>query len=130
MKKIVNIILLLIYFFSFVSHSTVMALYDMNNHCCKEISTDLTNLSHKENTKKNTICTIIVDNNQNIQQKSENNNLKSPEIKQTISFDFQIQNINEIYITKDFKLPPPPFLNQEIKNYNYSALIKIQKSNT
>jgi hypothetical protein len=107
-----------------------MALYNMNEYCCKEVSTDLSNLFHNDNTKKNTICSIIVDNNKNIQQKSENNNLKSPEIKQTIGFNFQIQDINKIYITKDFKIPPPPFLNQEIKNYSYSTLIKIQKSNT
>lgn len=131
MKKVINIILLLIYFFSFVSHNTVMAFTDMSNHSHNHnISTDLTNLIHKDNHHKQPICSIIVDNNQNIQPKSENTSLKSPEIKQPISFDFYTLDFSINYFTQNIHIPSLPFLNREIKNYNYTTLIKIIKSNS
>lgn len=128
MKKIINIILFIIYFFSFVSHNTIMAFTDMSNH--HNISNNLTNLTHNDNHQKQPVCSIIVDNNQNIQWKTENTFLKSPEIKQPISFDFYTPDFSINYFTQNIDIPSPPFFNKDIKNYNYTTLIKIIKSNT
>lgn len=129
MKKIINIILFIIYFFSFVSHNTIMAFTDMSNH--HNISNNLTNLTHNNDQhNKQPVCSIIVDNNQNIQWKTENTFLKSPEIKQPISFDFYTPDFSINYFTQNIDIPSPPFFNKDIKNYNYTTLIKIIKSNT
>lgn len=47
-----------------------MAFTDMSNH--HNISNNLTNLTHNGNHQKQPVCSIIVDNNQNIQWKTEN----------------------------------------------------------
>lgn len=107
-----------------------MAFTDMSNH--HNISNNLTNLTHNNNDQHNKqpVCSLIIDNNQNIQWKSENISLKSPEVKQLISFDFYTQDFNVNYFTQNLHISSPPFFDREIKNYNYSTLIKIIKSNT
>lgn len=130
-KQIINIILFIIYFFSFVSHNTIMAFSDINNHYTyHNISTDLTNLTHSNNHHQQPICSIIVDNNQNIQTQSDKFLLKSPDIKQTIYFDYYPFTLDISYFTQNIHILSPPFFNREIKNYNYATLIKIIKSNT
>lgn len=129
MKVLTIFITLLIYFFSFVSHNSVMTLssnQDLSNHNIVNHSfhTD----SHS---KKSTmpICSLIVDFEQDIKHHQENV-LKNLVVKVTLDF------INIAFYTpleKDIsylKINSPPYLNRDIKNYSYIELIKIIKSNS
>lgn len=129
MKVFTIFITLIIYFFSFVSHNSVMALssdQDLSNH-------NIVNHSfHTESHSKKSsmpICSIIVDFDQNIKHSNENV-LKNFVIK--ISLDF-IHIAFYTPLEKDIsylKINSPPYLNRDIKNYSYIELIKIIKSNT
>lgn len=129
MKVFTIFIALIIYFFSFVSHNSVMALssdQDLSNH-------NIVNHSfHTESHSKKSsmpICSIIVDFYQNIKHSNENV-LKNFVIK--ISLDF-IHIAFYTPLEKDIsylKINSPPYLNRDIKNYSYIELIKIIKSNT
>lgn len=130
MKVFTTFIALIIYFFSFVSHNSFMAISsdkDLSNH-------NIVGISHhleipKTNNDSSQNCNLIVDFDQNIQHNSENI-LKSFVLK--IAFDF-IDNSFFKTIEKDIsylKINSPPYLNQDIKNYNYTQLIRIIKSNS
>lgn len=130
MKVFTIFITLIIYFFSFVSHNSVMAISsdkDLSNH---NIVGDTNHLEvSKKNNNSNQNCNLIVDFDQNIQHNYENV-LKDLILK--FSLDF-IDNSFFTIIEKDIsylKINSPPYLNKNIKNYNYTQLIRIIKSNS
>lgn len=129
MKVFTIFITLIIYFFSFVSHNSLMALssnQDLSDHNIVNHSFYTDSHSKKSSMP---ICSIIVDFYQDIKHSNENV-LKNFVIK--ISLDF-IHIAFYTPLEKDIsylKINSPPYLNKDIKNYNYTTLIKIIKSNT
>jgi len=129
MKVFTIFITLIIYFFSFISHNSVMALssnQDLSNHNIVNHSFHTDSHSKKSSMP---ICSLIVDFYQDIKHSNENV-LKNFVIK--ISLDF-IHIAFYTPLEKDIsylKINSPPYLNKDIKNYSYTELIKIIKSNT
>lgn len=129
MKVFTIFITLIIYFFSFVSHNSLMALssnQDLSNHNIVNHSFHTDSHSKKSSMP---ICSLIVDFYQDIKHHQENV-LKNLVVKVTLDF------INIAFYTpleKDIsylKINSPPYLNRDIKNYSYIELIKIIKSNS
>ncbi len=130
MKVFTIFVTLIVYFFSFVSHNSVMAISsdkDLSNH-------NIIGISHhleipKTNNDSSQNCNLIVDFDQNIQHNYENV-LKDLILKFSLNF---IDNSFFTPIEKDIsylKINSPPYLNKDIKNYSYTKLIKIIKSNS
>ena len=118
---------LIIYFFSFVSHNSVMALLsnqDLSNH-------NIVNHSFNSDSKKDStpICSLIVDFEQDVKY-SNQNILKEFVIKSTFDFIYVVFYNPLKKDSSYLKINSPPFLNKDIKNYSYIELIKVIKSNT
>ncbi|MGE4443465.1 MAG: hypothetical protein AB7E37_00550 [Candidatus Altimarinota bacterium] len=129
MKVFTIFITLIIYFFSFISHNSVMALssnQDLSNHNIVNHSFHTDSHSKKSSMP---ICSLIVDFDQDIKHSSENI-LKNFIIKITLDFThiafYAPLDKDILYL----KINSPPYLNKDIKNYSYVELIKIIKSNT
>lgn len=132
MEKILTFFTFIIYLFSFVSHNSVMAFshdQDLSNHNLSISGLSLEHSHEKDHHKKQAECSLIVNFDQNIHFNSDNL-LKKDTIK--INYDFEyISFIPNFKINTNYlKINSPPYLQNDIKNYNYSQLIKIIKSNT
>lgn len=129
MKVFTIFITLFIYFFSFVSHNSLMALssnQDLSDHNIVNHSFYTDSHSKKSSMP---ICSLIVDFDQDIKHHQENV-LKNFVVKVTLDF---INIAFYIPLEKDIsylKINSPPYLNKDIKNYSYIELIKIIKSNS
>lgn len=130
MKVFTIFITLIVYFFSFISHNTVMAISsnnDVSNHTIVKHSVDSDN-NHHTKKKSTPTCALIVDFDQNIKY-NRDNILKNIILKWNLEFlniAFQPPVLKDILY---LKINSPPYLNKNIKNYSYIELIKIIKSN-
>lgn len=129
MKKILTFFTFIIYLFSFISHNSVMALSHNQNLVNHSISNNLIKFTHDKNHNWVPECSLIVDFDQNIHFNSDNL-LKKDTIKINYDFEYISFTPNFKINTNYLKINSPPYLQNDIKNYNYSQLIKIIKSNT
>lgn len=131
MKHIIKFFILFIYIFSFVIHNSVMAFsHDENLNHHKIINNWIIFNDFMESNSSNNVadCSLILNSDQDIQLNSD---LIFKKIVYKIKFDFlnilikQNIKIDKFYV----KIKSPPYLYRDLKNYNYSKLIKIIKSN-